>query len=74
MTLMALAMQGLGLAYLFQREAEQAGQGMLEAALGDWIAQSNGVDLYFPARTQGQPKLRALLDLVKSEGLPRDHG
>ena len=66
LTLMALARAGLGLAYLTDREAAQAGKGKLEAVLRDWVPDSAGLFLYFPARTQDQPKLRALLEVLKT--------
>jgi DNA-binding transcriptional LysR family regulator len=66
MTLTTLAKAGMGLAYLADGEASQAGSRMLEAVLADWIPESAGFFLYFPARTQDQPKLRALLDLLRS--------
>jgi DNA-binding transcriptional LysR family regulator len=66
LTLMSLAKASLGLAYLTDGEAAQAGRGKLEAVLEDWIPKSAGLFLYFPARTQNQPKLRALLDVLRS--------
>ena len=65
-TLMTLARAGLGLAYLTDGEAAQAGRGRLESVLGDWISESAGMFLYFPAHTQDQPKLRALLEVLEA--------
>ena len=63
---MALSRAGMGLAYLADGEAAQAGKGKLEAVLGEWIPESAGLFLYFPAHTQDQPKLRALLEILKT--------
>jgi DNA-binding transcriptional LysR family regulator len=66
MTLMTLSRAGMGLTYLTDVEAAQAGKGKLEAVLGEWIPESAGLFLYFPAHTQDQPKLRALLEVLKT--------
>jgi len=66
MSLMTLSQAGMGLAYLTDGEAAQAGKGKLEAVLSEWIPESTGFFLYFPAYTQSQPKLRALLEVLKS--------
>jgi DNA-binding transcriptional LysR family regulator len=66
MSLMTLSRAGMGLAYLTDGEAALAGKGKLEPVLGEWIPESAGLFLYFPAHTQGQPKLRALLELLKT--------
>ena len=66
LALTAPARAGLGLAYLTDREAAQAGKGKLEAVRSDWIPDTTGLFLYFPARTQDQPKLRALLEVLKT--------
>jgi DNA-binding transcriptional LysR family regulator len=66
MTLMTLSRAGMGLAYLADGEAVQAGKGKLVAVLGEWIPESAGLFLYFPAHTQDQPKLRALLEVLKT--------
>jgi DNA-binding transcriptional LysR family regulator len=65
-TLLTLSQAGMGLAYLANAEAAQAEKGKLEAVLGAWIPESASLFLYFPARTQDQPKLRALLDVMKA--------
>ncbi|MCB8882791.1 LysR family transcriptional regulator [Acidisoma cellulosilytica] len=66
LTLMTLARAGLGLAYLTEGEAAQAGEGKLEPVLRDWITESPGLFLYFSARMQSQPKLRALLQVIRT--------
>jgi DNA-binding transcriptional LysR family regulator len=66
MTLMTLSRAGMGLAYLTNGEAARAGKGKLQAVLGEWIPESAGLFLYFPAHTQRQPKLRALLEVLKT--------
>jgi hypothetical protein len=52
MSLMTLSRARMGLAYLADGEAVQAGKGKLEAVLGERIPESAGLFLYFPARTQ----------------------
>ena len=65
-TLTRLAVSGLGLAYLSELEAaEELASGRLIPVLQEYITPSAGMFLYFPARTQGQPKLRAFIDLLR---------
>jgi DNA-binding transcriptional LysR family regulator len=63
-TLMAdLARSGLGLAYLPDVEiAQDLADGRLLPVLQAYIPTTTGLFLYFPARTQSQPKLRAFID------------
>ncbi len=57
------ARSGLGLAYLPDVEIEQdLAAGRLQRVLQSYIPTTTGLYLYFPARTQSQPKLRAFID------------
>lgn len=69
-SLMSFARQGLGLAYVSDLEAAgDLAKGRLESVLGDRIRPTPGLHLYFPARTQTQPKLRAFIDMAKRKGV-----
>nr|AGU10760.1 LysR substrate binding domain [uncultured organism] len=58
-----LARSGVGLAYLPEVEIEQdLAAGRLQRVLQRYIPTTTGLYLYFPARTQSQPKLRAFID------------
>jgi len=64
------ARRGLGLAYVGIFEAQADLQtGRLEQVLQDYVKPSDGLYLYFPARTQGQAKLRALIDALRKQHL-----
>ena len=72
--MMTLALKGMGLIYtadLFAARDVAAGQ--LESVLHEFLPTSPGLFLYFPARTQVQQKLRALIDMVteKRQRSPR---
>lgn len=59
----SLASAGLGLAYLADIEIAGAlADARLTRVLAAWTPPTSGLYLYFPARTQRQPKLRALID------------
>jgi len=63
--LLAMAKQGLGVAFVSDMEAGDAlAAGELEATLSTFIAPDDGLYLYFPARSQSQPKLRALIEMI----------
>ncbi|MBB4185348.1 DNA-binding transcriptional LysR family regulator [Sinorhizobium terangae] len=67
--LIELAQAGMGLAYLPEpsvREAVAAGR--LERVLHAYLPTSPGLFIYFPAKAQTQPKLRAFLDLATRIG------
>lgn len=65
--LVKLACQGLGVAFVSDMEAADAvAAGELEATLQSFIPPDKGLYLYFPARSQSQPKLRALIDVVNA--------
>ena len=66
--MMTCALQGMGLIYtadLFA--AREVATGQLESVLDDFLPTSPGLFLYFPARTQMQPKLRAFIDMVTAD-------
>lgn len=71
--MMSLALQGMGLIYtadLFAARELAARQ--LESVLDEFLPRTQGLFLYFPARTQTQPKLRAFIDLVTAASKRRD--
>jgi len=58
-----LARQGLGIACLPDIEiGDDLRQGRLVRALADFLPATSGLYLYFPMRSQHQPKMRALVD------------
>jgi DNA-binding transcriptional LysR family regulator len=60
-----LASQGLGLTYAPSLAIESdLASGRLERVLESYLPQTPGLYLYFPARAQNQPKLRAFIDLA----------
>jgi DNA-binding transcriptional LysR family regulator len=62
----SLAERGLGLAYTADLvAAPKLASGKLEAVLGSHLPTKPGLFLYFPRRTQAQPKLRALIDVAR---------
>ena len=61
-----LAREGAGLAYVADEAVEaDLAVGRLERVLVPFVTPGPGLYLYFPARTEAQPKLRALIDAVK---------
>ncbi|WP_224365442.1 LysR family transcriptional regulator [Hyalangium versicolor] len=61
------AVAGLGLAYVSEQVvAEDIEAGRLEVVLEDYAPEVPGLFLYFPSRAQKLPKLRALIDAVRS--------
>jgi DNA-binding transcriptional LysR family regulator len=59
----ALAKRGMGLTYTADLiAAREIAAGELEAVLQSFLPVTPGMFLYFPARTQTQPKLRAFID------------
>jgi len=66
------ALDGLGLAYVDEHSVRQhLAAGRLREVLPDWAPEVPGFFLYFPRRSQGQPKLRAFLDVAREVLLPR---
>lgn len=62
------AMDGSGLAYVFENQAIQAiSDGKLISVLEDWCPYYPGFFLYYPSRRQLPGPLRAFLDFVKSK-------
>jgi len=60
-----MACQGLGLIYTTDAAAEsELAEGRLEAVLEPYLPTSPGLFLYFPTRSQSQPKLRAFIDVA----------
>lgn len=60
------ALAGMGLAYLPDLEAgADIDAGRLERVLAPFVPPTSGLFIYFPVRTQHQPKLRAFLDLTQ---------
>lgn len=65
LSLVALAKTGLGLAYTADAVAErELADGTLQAVLRPYLPTTQGLHLYFPARSQAQPKLRAFIDFM----------
>ncbi|USX29431.1 LysR substrate-binding domain-containing protein [Oxalobacteraceae bacterium OTU3CINTB1] len=63
--LVAMARQGMGLAFVSDMEVgAHVAAGELEATLQSFIPPDQGLYLYFPARSQSQPKMKALLDTI----------
>lgn len=59
------ARQGLGIAYLPDLEIKQdVDAGRLVRVLTRFVPETSGLFLYFPMRTQHQPKMRALIEQV----------
>lgn len=73
--MMTCALKGLGLIYtadLFA--ARELAAGELEPVLEEFLPKTPGLFLYFPARTQTQPKLRAFIDMLTAASKRRDAG
>jgi DNA-binding transcriptional LysR family regulator len=65
LTMVALAKQGAGLAYTAEPiAAREVESGALEPVLASHLPTKPGLFLYFPARSQTQPKLRAFIDVA----------
>jgi DNA-binding transcriptional LysR family regulator len=64
-TMIALARRGIGLAYTADLIAtRELASGELEPVLASYLPAKPGLFLYFPAKNQTQPKLRAFIDLA----------
>lgn len=62
-----LAIEGAGLAYVpDEAVADAVADGRLVRVLETFITPGPGICLYFPARMQEQPKLRALVETAKA--------
>jgi DNA-binding transcriptional LysR family regulator len=65
LTMIALAKRGVGLAYTADLvAARELACGELEPVLSSSLPKKAGLFLYFPARSQAQPKLRAFIDVA----------
>jgi DNA-binding transcriptional LysR family regulator len=61
------ARSGLGLAYLPDIEIrDDLASDRLQRVLEPFVPPSAGLFLYFPAKTQSQPKLRAFIDMARA--------
>lgn len=66
------ALDGAGLAYLFEEQVQQAlADGRLIRVLEDWCPYYPGFFLYYPSRRQLPTALRAFVDFVKSDASVR---
>lgn len=66
-----MALDGLGLAQLFESQAaDDVAAGRLERVLDDWQQPFEGFYVYYPAREQMAPKLRAFVDLLREPAAP----
>ena len=62
----AAAMDGAGLAYIFdQRVAGDIAAGRLVPVLEDWCPPFDGFSIYYPTRRQMRPALRAFVDFFR---------
>jgi DNA-binding transcriptional LysR family regulator len=65
LTMIALAKEGVGLAYTVDLVARrELASGELEPVLGSHLPIKPGLFLYFPAKSQTQPKLRTFIDVA----------
>ncbi len=65
----AAAMDGAGLAYIFdQRVAGDIAAGRLVPVLEDWSPPFDGFSIYYPTRRQMRPALRAFVDFFRYRG------
>lgn len=65
LSMVALAKTGLGLAYTADLVAQsELSVGTLQAVLRPYLPTTQGLHLYFPSRSQAQPKLRAFIDFL----------
>jgi DNA-binding transcriptional LysR family regulator len=66
--MVSCAVKGLGLIYHADLcVARELAAGQLEPVLEEFAPTSPGLFLYFPARTQTQPKLRAFIDMLTAK-------
>jgi DNA-binding transcriptional LysR family regulator len=72
LSMIALATQGLGLAYTADLVARRhLDSGALEQVLREFVPHKQGLYLYFPATARNEPKLRAFIDVATR--LQRSH-
>ena len=66
-----LARMGLGLVYTADIYIlDDLAKGILQTTLNDYATESSGFFIYFAAGAQKQPKMRALLDILKTISAP----
>ena len=66
--MMKCALKGMGLIYTADLFASrELAAGALEPVLEEFLPKTPGLFLYFPAKSQRQPKLRAFLDFAARE-------
>jgi DNA-binding transcriptional LysR family regulator len=66
LSMIALAKSGVGLAYTADVvAARELSAGTLRPVLRPYLPTTQGLYLYFPSRSQAQPKLRAFIDFTK---------
>ena len=67
----AAALQGLGIAYAFERQDVDAlvAQGRLVPVLSDWSITRPGLYLYYPSRRHSPAALRAFIDCLLDKDL-----
>lgn len=63
------ALDGVGLAFLFDRRVEEdIAAGRLVRVLDDWCPPFDGFYIYYPSRRQMRPPLRAFVDFFRFRG------
>ncbi len=68
---LAAALEGAGLAYVYEQFAREAlAQGRLQCLLPDWCPPGTALELYYPGRRQASPALRALIELLRETPHP----
>jgi len=71
LSMIAFAKRGVGLAYTADLvAARELASGELEAVLKSHLPTKPGLFLYFPAKSQNQPKLRAFIDFTRARDAP----
>jgi DNA-binding transcriptional LysR family regulator len=70
----AAAVQGLGIAYAFDRERvdDHLSQGQLVQVLADWSITRPGLFLYHPSRRHSPAALRAFIDCMLDKDMPAE--
>lgn len=69
------ALQGLGLAYVFENMvSEHLTSGRLIEVLADWCPYYPGLHLYYPSRRHVPAPLKAFIDFVRDTPLLQGHG
>lgn len=72
MAVVQLAKSGLGLAIVQELEVlDEVRNGELELMFADQLREDDGMFLYFPVAMQHQPKLRALIDIIRDRARTR---